>query len=150
VIVTRPASSSDAVFLDRTFLATLREAITSARGGWDEVRERSQFRAQLELGHTEIVQLNGIDVGFVMVTPFADRLELHTLCLIPQYQSKGIGREVTSRILRDAGTRNLDVVVSVLKVNVRARSFYERLGFALVDESEHHYRLHHAPSAVAA
>jgi hypothetical protein len=48
MIVVRTAASTDLPFLERTFIVALRDAITDARGCWDEDRERRQFRDQLQ------------------------------------------------------------------------------------------------------
>ncbi len=48
-ITTRTAGSSDTAFLTDVFIRSLREAITAARGEWDEARETAQFREQLDL-----------------------------------------------------------------------------------------------------
>jgi ribosomal protein S18 acetylase RimI-like enzyme len=149
VIELRHADPSDVEFLVSMFLATLRESISAARGKWDEALERKQFEQQLQLKHTEIVQCDGIDVGFFMVIPLVNEVELHTLCIGQKYQCRGIGSEVTHRIVRGAIQRKLGVVLSVLKVNVRARVLYERLGFAIVGESEHHHRLRHGTNKFA-
>ncbi len=141
VIELRNADASDVEFLASIFLATMRESISAARGKWDEMLERKQFNQQLQLEHAEIVQCDGIDVGFVVVIPRAHEVELHSLCIAQKYQCRGIGSEVTNRIVRRAIQRKLDVVLSVLKANVRARVLYERLGVAIIDECKHHYRL---------
>ena len=140
-ITTRPAGAADIGWLTDVFLGSLREAITAARGAWDETREGVQFREQLDLTGTQIIQLRGTDIGFVMSRDRGDEVELHTLCIAPEYQSRGIGSYITRRLVSRARTSGRGVVLSVLKANERARKLYERLGFVVVDESIHHHHM---------
>ena len=47
---------------------------------------------------------------------------------------------VIGELLAEADERNVQVELRVLKVNP-AKSLYERLGFAVFDETETHYRM---------
>jgi len=140
-ITTRPADAGDVDWLTGVFLGSLRDAITAARGVWNETREGVQFREQLDLANTRIVQLCGDDIGFLMSADHGDEVELHTLCITPECQSRGIGSYITRGLVSDARVSGRGVVLSVLKANGRARTFYERLGFVIVNESIHHHRM---------
>jgi ribosomal protein S18 acetylase RimI-like enzyme len=140
-ITTRPADDAEVGWLTDVFLCSLRDAITATRGVWDEPRERVQFNEQLDLANTRIIQRRGTDVGFLISRDHGADVELHTLCIVGEYQSRGIGTYVTRRLISDARAAGRGVVLSVLKVNERARRLYERLGFVSVDESTHHYRM---------
>jgi ribosomal protein S18 acetylase RimI-like enzyme len=103
-LTTRPAGAADIGWLTDVFLRSLREPISVARGAWDEAREQLQFREQLELGRTQVIQLRGADIGFLMSQEHGDQVELHTLCIAPEYQSQGIGTYITRRLVSDAQT----------------------------------------------
>ncbi len=64
---------------------------------------------------------------------------MNQLFLLPEYQSKGIGRECMLRVIEEARRLGLPVRLRVLKVNPRALAFYERLGFARTGETETHH-----------
>src|SRR5689334_22745860 len=92
IVPLRDVESIDTPLLTDMFVDSMREHITAARGGvWDERRERAQFREQLDLPSTRVIQDNGIDVGFVTVKRVDGALEVHTLCVIPTFQNRGIG-----------------------------------------------------------
>ena len=150
MIATRPAVAADGGFLEATFLVSLRQSITAARGAWNDVRERAQFYEQLELEHTRIVESDGIAVGFVMVWPSGSDLELHTICILPQHQAQGIGAETIRLVVQSAAAGNLGIVLSVLKANGRARLFFERHGFVQIGESAYHYQFRHVGISLAA
>jgi len=119
----------------------MRDHIAAARGYWDEARERSQFLEQLQLQHTQVVESEGASVGFFMAFDLGEDFELHTLCIAPEHQRKGLGTAITRQLMDEAHTRKQSIVLSVLKVNTAARSFYNRLGFVVTEESAHHYRM---------
>ena len=133
----RPATVDDLDFLVDVFLSAGREIITVSRG-WDAAHERAQFEEHLDLSSTRIIQSGDLDVGFVMVVLKDEDVELHTICVLPEYQGLGIGSQVTNEVVQLAAESGRGVVLSVLKENKRARALYERLGFVVAGESKHH------------
>ena len=49
MLTTRQASEDDGTFLEEVFLRAMRVHITEAHGSWDEAKERTQFREQIQL-----------------------------------------------------------------------------------------------------
>jgi ribosomal protein S18 acetylase RimI-like enzyme len=141
MLTTRQAADVDIAFLADVFLRSMRVHITAARGYWDEEKERQQFYEQLRLHDTRVIERDGTDVGFFMTGECGDDIELHTLCIAPEHQRQGIGTAITRQIIGDSRARMRSVVLSVLKANTAAQSLYERLGFAVIEESSHHYRM---------
>jgi ribosomal protein S18 acetylase RimI-like enzyme len=138
---TRPATGADLGFLEDVFLRAMRAHITAARGFWDEAKERKQFREQLQLEHTRIIEHDGNSIGFFMKLERGQSLELHTLCIAPEYQGRGIGTAVIRQIVSDAQGHGREVLLSILKPNTSARALYERLGFVVIGETGHHYQM---------
>jgi ribosomal protein S18 acetylase RimI-like enzyme len=145
MVTTRQATDDDLPFLADVFLRSMRVAITCARGFWDEAKERTQFHEQLQLPHTLVIEHKGASVGFLMTLERGEDIELHTLCVTPEHQGRGLGSTVTRQLLDDARRRKCGVVLAVLKANSAARSLYERLGFAVTEESVHHCRMRLVP-----
>lgn len=145
----RPATSDDVGFLTRTFLVSMRDSIEAARGVWDEARERAQFEHQLDLEHTKVICVGDSGVGFVTVIPRSAEIELHTLCVVPERQSQGIGSLVTRQIGESDYAAGIPIAASVLKTNMRATRFYKRLGFVRTGESRHHLRLVLSPKQMS-
>lgn len=67
-------------------------------------------------------------------------LWIHTICIAPEHQRKGIGTEVIRSIVAEAINQTLPIRLSVLKVNP-ARALYERLGFKVIGESTYHLQM---------
>ncbi len=129
------------VFLVDVFLISMRVHITKSRGSWNEHRERTQFLEQLQIEHTKVIQRGGVDVGFVALLDRAPDVEMQTLCIAPDHQRHGLGTAVTRQVIEECRRHGYGLVLSVLKANIKARALYERLGFVLTQESQHHYRM---------
>ena len=71
-----------------------------------------------------------------------DHLYVSRIEVMPEVQRRGIGTTVMDGVIGEGRTMRL----RVFKNNVRARSFYERLGFVVDDESkdENHLSMHRA------
>jgi len=137
----RPATVDDLDFLVNVFLSAGREMITASRGSWDAARERAQFENQLDISCTRVIRTGSVDVGFIMIVTKEEDVELHTICVLPAYQSLGIGSRITNEMVQSAAESGRGVVLSVLKGNKRARALYERLGFVVTGASKHHHHM---------
>jgi ribosomal protein S18 acetylase RimI-like enzyme len=86
------------------------------------------------------VHANNLAVGFIMA-PIKDGARwIHTICIVPEHQRKGIGTEVLRRAVAQAKEQKMSLYLSVLKVNP-ARRLYERLGFRVIEETKHHFKM---------
>jgi ribosomal protein S18 acetylase RimI-like enzyme len=140
--ILRPARHEDTEFLIELFLKTMRESITGARGYWDPAKERKQFREQLDLGRTRIIQSHQRDVGFVTAQQVGAALtRIGTLCISVEHQGAGIGTSIMRLLMRTAELEQSDLELFVLTANPRARRLYERLGFCEAEETPHHKRM---------
>ena len=142
-VTSRPATALDVPFLTRVFLDSMKDVITAARGGWDQARETAQFEGQLAIDSAKVIQYCGRDVGFIMTVESAKEIQIHTLCILPAFQGRGIGSFITECVLADRAKTKRQVVLSVLKANQEAKRLYERLGFRVVAEIGHHYHMRH-------
>jgi ribosomal protein S18 acetylase RimI-like enzyme len=104
----RQAAVADIKFLWDVFRVSMKDYITRTRGEWDEQREEAQFGNQLDLLTTQVVHANDLAVGFIMA-PIKDGARwIHTICIVPEHQHKGIGTEVLGRVIAQGkGTEDL-------------------------------------------
>ena len=136
----RQSTSGDVSFLWNVFHVSMKDYITQTRGEWNEQREESQFRHQLDLPATQVIRSNDFEVGFIMA-PIKDGARwIHTICVVPERQRKGVGTEVLRRVIAQAQEHGISLCLSVLKVNP-ARRLYERLGFRVIEETTHHFKM---------
>jgi ribosomal protein S18 acetylase RimI-like enzyme len=144
----RQAIAADVGWLADTYLASLQVAIAGARGYWDESKERDQFLRQLRLADTELLILGEHPVGFFTAWLEVDHLFLGTLCVHPEYQNSRLGTLAMCELAKRSG--DVPVRLSVLKSNVRARRFYERLGCGCTSSSQYHDHLEWSNKAMRA
>jgi ribosomal protein S18 acetylase RimI-like enzyme len=136
----RQATADDKNFLWDVFCVSMKDYITQTRGEWDEQREEAQFRNQLDLLTTQVVHANNLAVGFIMA-PIKDSARwIHTICIAPEHQRKGIGTEILGRVIAQAKEQKVPLYLGVLKVNP-ARRLYQRLGFRVIEETKHHFTM---------
>ena len=65
--------------------------------------------------------------------------------LLPEHQGRGIGTHLIKTLLAEAAHQLKPVHLQVLKVNLRARQLYERLGFEPTGETHTHFLMSTRP-----
>ena len=102
---------------------------------FDPERARERFRAGFAPESTRHILSSGQRAGFVTVKRTPQHLLLDHLYVHPDYQRRGIGSAVLSRVFEEADALGLPVTVGALRESDSNR-FYERHGFVRVDEGE--------------
>jgi ribosomal protein S18 acetylase RimI-like enzyme len=95
------------------------------------------FRQTFDPRPIQVVVADEKEVGMLRVTEDAEGLYLGQISIAPSHQGQGIGTMLIERVLSDARTRGLPVRLRVLRGSP-AIGLYQRLGFAVVDETETH------------
>jgi len=136
--ITLTENELTAEVLYEMFRLSMEEYVNETRGTpWDDRRERTQFLDQISIESIKLIRADGEIVGFIDFRKNGESCNLHTIIVIPAWQSKGVGSIVLDRLMAAAKCISL----SVLRTNPRARSFYERKGFREVWSSQHHFHL---------
>jgi ribosomal protein S18 acetylase RimI-like enzyme len=104
-------------------------------GRFDAQRARQRFLAGFVPELTHHILLKGERVGFVVVRPTSDGLNLEHLYVRPDYQGRGVGSEVLQILFKEADSRALPLRVGALRGS-DANRFYLRHGFEHTEESE--------------
>ena len=110
-------------------------------GSWIEEDQRKYYEEFISKvkDDTWIIQLNGVDIGFYNGMELEDgSYEIGNICIIPEYQKKGIGTGVLSDILKKH--KDQDIHIQYFKQNPVGK-LYERLGFIPNGETEFHYKM---------
>jgi GNAT superfamily N-acetyltransferase len=110
----------------------------SRREAWNDARERKQFYEQLSVTSIRVIRVDAEIAGFIDFRPAADGCRLHTMIIVPDWQSRGVGAVVIERLRNEAKALDQPLMLSVLKTNPRARSFYEREGFSVTSSTQDH------------
>ena len=110
--------------------------------GWDEELQERRFCESYDHTATQVVVVDGLAVGLLRVSERESAVFIDQVEITPKYQGQGIG----TALIKDIVARGRPVDLGVLKVNVDARRFYERLGFRVTGETETHYNMRAEPS----
>ena len=110
-------------------------------GEWDEEVQREYFDKFINVvkENAYIIEFENKHIGFYNgeVLENGD-YEIGNICIIPEYQGKGIGTKILKDIINQNKERNIKL--QYFKQNL-VGNLYERLGFVLVGESEYHYQM---------
>lgn len=128
----RPAADGDYDFAVGLYLESTKPLLV-ALGRWDEARVVRRFRRAFKLEQTQVIHVNGSDIGWMHVSRAADGFHLHQLHLLERFRNRGIGTRLIEALLDNARREGRKVVLNVLRGNP-AVSLYRRLGFRIVGE----------------
>ena len=131
----RQATGDDFAFLYDLHRTTIREAV-EATWGWDETFQRRRFREHFDPAGSQIIVVDGRDVGVLQVEEWGDEVFLGLIEIALSHQGRGLGTRVIKDVLRVAHAAKRPVSLHVLKTNPGARRLYERLGFVVDEERE--------------
>lgn len=109
-------------------------------GSWDEEQQKKYFKRFIE-AYKEgafIISFDGKDIGFYNGCMTDDRYEIGNICIIPEYQNRGIGTDILKDVLAENSGK--EITIQYFKQNPVGR-LYERLGFKLVGETQFHYQM---------
>ncbi len=111
--------------------------------GWDEAFQREFHRADFDLTRPDVVVYQELDIGTLEIRRHDDHIHLGEFYLLPRFQRRGIGSFLLQQVLEEASEKGLPVRLEVLKINP-VRSLYQRHGFVITGQSEHHFLMERA------
>ncbi|HRK22508.1 MAG TPA: N-acetyltransferase [Fimbriimonadaceae bacterium] len=128
---------------DRAFaFEVLRQAFgpyVEVQFGWVEEDQQRLHRERYRQEDNRIIQFEGERVGILASGVRDGALTVFQLFILPAWQGRGIGPRVMDMVFQEASDLGLPVALGVMKVNPRAKAFWERLGFVVCEEKETHY-----------
>ena len=133
----RKATADDSEFAYQTKKVAFRKYVEKV-WSWDEDEQRQLHERRFASQDFQVIQVSDINVGILAVVRQPDCVKVNQIFIVPEYQSRGIGAACIMRIIEDAAVSKLPVQLQVLKVNNRAVTFFQRLGFRSIGESDTH------------
>ncbi len=108
--------------------------------GWDDDFQRQRLLNDYRPSWFHWVYLGKQRVGLVCFKPYDNAYHIHLLIISPQYQGHALGKQVMCLIHKRAtGERREQVTLSSFRSNTRAISFYQSLGYQIVDDSDENF-----------
>jgi len=115
--------------------------VESNWGAWIEEDQRKYYKNFFETYKDKIyiIQIDGKDIGFYNDDILENgNYEVGNICIIPEYQGKGIGTQVMKDVLEKY--KDYDIEIQYFKQNPVGK-LYERLGFVPNGETSFHYQM---------
>jgi GNAT superfamily N-acetyltransferase len=112
----------------------LRELLPAAGAPF---RNRIKSLTLSRTSHIFLAYYNSVAVGAIVILEHIDHTEVDELFILPGSTSKGIGSLLLEIALENARSRGVDLKLSAMADNKRARAFYEREGGTLFRRSRH-------------
>ena len=136
----RSATNDDYEFLYQLHRATMK-AYIEVIWGWEESWQREYFQAKWDPTKRNIIQIEEDDAGVLVIENREGEYYLGLIEILPEYQGQGVGTAVIQDFIAAAQKQNLPATLHVLKSNHPARKLYQRLGFTIVAEEKHKYKM---------
>ena len=115
------------------------EYVEKIYGEWNEENQKKLFNKFMKENskNIELIYLKDKLVGFYNGKLKDDKsYEIDNICIMPEYQNRGIGTAVLKEILFE--NKDKEIILQCFKEN-QASKLYERMGFKKIEENETHY-----------
>ena len=136
-----PYSNDDYKFVYETKKVVYKKYVEENWGKWDEQVQLEMFNNFIkEYGkEIKIIVSNNQKIGFWHGEMLSDgNYEIGNICIIPDYQGKGLGTEILKNILKQHQYQ--DVYLRFFKSNPVV-NLYKRLGFKICEELPYHFKM---------
>ena len=140
----RPATEADREFAFNILKAAFGSYVT-LQFGWDEQLQREIHRQRFRPSSTWIIKYDDREIGLLAFDRESDYIRVRQVFLLPDFQGYRIGAHLMKEILKESKQKSIPVRLQVLKVNNRAKVFYERIGFSVTGETETHHKMEYEP-----
>ncbi|WP_260811260.1 GNAT family N-acetyltransferase [Vibrio splendidus] len=105
--------------------------------GWDDDFQRQRLIKDYHPSWFHWIYHKSEKVGLVCFKPYDNAYHVHLLIIFPQYQAQSLGKKVMSLIHEKAHQEQRNhVTLSSFRSNTRTISFYQSLGYQVVDDSD--------------
>lgn len=134
----RPSAAEDSELIYSIKKNALGEYI-KLTWGWDEDLQRKMHEKEILSENISIIIFENKEIGTVGKILKENEIIICRLYILDKFQSYGIGSDIVMNLIKENPDKT--VRLSVLKVNMRARKLYEKLGFIVYDEENEHFRM---------
>jgi GNAT superfamily N-acetyltransferase len=142
-VALRPVQPEDEEFLLQVYAAS--RADEMALVDWDEAQKlaflRMQFEAQGAQYHARfpdaqysIILYKGRPAGRLWIGRAPEQIRLLDIAILPEFQNKGVGAVLLKSLVAESEAACKPLRHMVFKMNTAALRFYERFGFAPIED----------------
>lgn len=142
-VVLRPVTAEDDEFLLAVYASTREEEL--AQAVWAEGQRELFVRCQFDLQRKEyearfpdaqysVIVVDGQPVGRIWVGRDDQQIRLLDIALLQEFQNRGVGTALLRDLMDKAAGAKKPLRHMVFVFNNDAHRFYERLGFAIIED----------------
>ena len=136
-----PYTDEDYYFVYEVKKNAYKKYVEECWGSWNEEEQQKYFEKFILAvkNNAYIITYNEKKIGFYNEEILENgNYEIENICIIPEYQGKGIGSTILRKILLENSNRNIEI--QYFKQNP-VGNLYKRLGFEIIGETKFHYQM---------
>ena len=134
----RRANPDDAGFYYRLTHEVLFEHVVNTWGNWDADMTWQNAQDFTRSSGSWVMLVNGWSAGLIDVSHREADVFVVDLYVLSEHQNQGLASHVMGCLITYAQPKKLPIRLGVLRVNIRAKIFYERLAFLREREDAHY------------
>ena len=139
--ILRKYENTDYEFVYEVKKNAYKKYVEQCWGKWDDIDQKNRFKESMEktFDRTYIIVFNDKRIGFYQGQVVNERTYyIENICIIPEYQGKGIGTEILKSVINGYSDKNIEI--QYFKQNP-VGNLYKKLGFEPNGETEFHYQM---------
>jgi GNAT superfamily N-acetyltransferase len=142
-VALRPAAPEDEEFLVALYGSTREQELSQVEWGegqrdafvrWQFQLQRREYEARFPDAEYDVILVDGRRAGRIWVGSDGAQIRLLDIALLPEFQNRGVGALLVRRLIERARREQLPLRHMVFTLNNDAHRFYERLGFAVIED----------------
>lgn len=140
-VTLRKYTNNDYKFVYEVKKNAYKKYVEECWGEWEEETQQKYFKNFINQvkDNAYIIQYDNNDIGFYNGEILKNgNYEIGNICIIPEYQGKGIGTNILKYMLEKYCDTNIEI--QYFKQNP-VGNLYERLGFEKSGETDFHYQM---------
>jgi GNAT superfamily N-acetyltransferase len=139
----RPATKDDDAFLLSVYGSTRDRELSQVEWQegqreiflkWQFEMQRREYDARFPDAEYNVVFINEQPAGRIWIGRDKEEIRLLDIALLPEFQKRGAGTILLRRLIDEAAVANKPLRHMVFVLNDNAHRFYERLGFAVIED----------------
>jgi len=143
ILTLRRVAPDDEEFLVALYASTREEELAQVEWAegqkdqflrWQYGLQRSEYHTRFPDADYYIVLMDNQPAGRIWIGRDDQQIRLLDIALLPEFQKRGIGTILLRRLIDEASQTNKFLRHMVFVLNNDAHRFYERLGFAVIED----------------
>ncbi|MBC7409556.1 MAG: GNAT family N-acetyltransferase [Arcicella sp.] len=105
--------------------------------GWNEEAQADFHRKHYQKERFSIIEIQNKSIGYLEIEFYENYIFLANLMILQKFQNQGIGKIIMESLIKN----HPNIQLEVLKVNHKAKRFYEGFNFIVFEVLEDSFRM---------